>query len=202
MAVSSTKACMQHPDVSLFLWMAGGPSPTRWVLALAVAAANAGPWLCAAVMAWAAWRRPRERGYLLALLAMAGLTTLVTHAIADRIGLPRPFVLGLSPAHIAHGASAALPSTHAAVMGLVTLGFLLRPSLRRWAALLGLVTLATGWGRVYVGVHFPSDIAAGFMLAAVMLGVFAGLQWLVWRRRLPAFAGIQSRGPARRTTTP
>ena len=51
--------------------------------------------------------------------------------------------------------------------------------------------LATGWARVYVGVHFPSDIAAGLVLALAVQGLFMVLQWLAMRRVAPAFARIQ-----------
>ncbi|MBS0429788.1 MAG: phosphatase PAP2 family protein [Proteobacteria bacterium] len=182
---------MTHPDTHLFLLMTAGPSPAAWLLPVASAIAEGGAWLCAALMGWAAWRQPRDRGYLLAALAMAGVASFLAHALADRIGLPRPFVLGLAPAHIAHGPSPAMPSTHATVMCFIALAFAARPTLRRWAPAAALLALATGWARVYVGVHFPSDIAAGLVLALAIQGLFMVLQGLATRRLAPAFARIQ-----------
>jgi undecaprenyl-diphosphatase len=47
----------------------------------------------------------------------------------------------------------------------------------RWPVLAGaiLVILGTGFGRVYLGVHWPSDVLAGYMLGAlwVSLGIAA-----------------------------
>ena len=182
---------MTHPDTHLFLLMTAGPSPAPGLLSIASAMAEGGAWLCAALMGWAAWRQPRERGYLLAALAMAGVASFLAHWLADGIGLPRPFVLGLAPAHIAHGPSAAMPSTHATVMFFIALALAAHPGLRRWAPAAALLALATGWARVYVGVHFPSDIAAGLVLALAMQGLFMALQWLAMRRVAPAFARIQ-----------
>ena len=182
---------MTHPDTALFLLMTAGPSPAPWLLPIASAIADGGAWLCAALMGWAAWRQPHDRGYLLAALAMAGVASFLAHALADRIGLPRPFMLGLAPAHIAHGPSPAMPSTHATVMFFIALALAARPSLRRWAPAAALLALATGWARIYAGVHFPSDIAAGLVLALAMQGLFMALQWLATQRVAPAFARIQ-----------
>lgn len=182
---------MTHPDTALFLLMTAGPSPSSWLLPFACAIAEGGAWLCAALMGWAAWRQPRERSYLLAALAMAGAASFLAHGLADGIGLPRPFVLGLAPAHIAHGPSPAMPSTHATVMFFVALALAARPALRRWAPAAALLALATGWARVYAGVHFPSDIAAGLVLALALQGLFMALQWLATRRVAPAFARLQ-----------
>ena len=55
---------------------------------------------------------------------------MLAHALADAIGMPRPFMMGLSPAHIEHGARGSLPSAHASVMFTVALLLCLRPSLR------------------------------------------------------------------------
>lgn len=193
---------MTHPDTALFLLMTAGPSPAPWLLPVASALAEGGAWLCAALMGWAAWRQPRERSYLLAALAMAGLTSFLAHALADRIGLPRPFVLGLAPAYIAHGPSAAMPSTHASVMFFIALALAARPGLRRWAPAAALLALATGWARVYAGVHFPSDIAGGLVLALGVQGLFMALQWLAMRRVAPAFGRIQQGAEAMRRRAP
>jgi membrane-associated phospholipid phosphatase len=39
----------------------------------------------------------------------------------------------------------------------------------------GLPVLAIAWSRVYLGVHYPSDVAAGFLLAIFWLGGLFGL---------------------------
>jgi membrane-associated phospholipid phosphatase len=85
------------------------------------------------------------------------------------------------------------PSDHAAVQfGLAAVLYLVRPALGRWAF---------GWalllniGRVYLGVHFPTDITGGGALAVllVLLAQTAPARrasgWLIgWERRAPAAA--------------
>jgi membrane-associated phospholipid phosphatase len=92
------------------------------------------------------------------------------------LDLPRPFMRGLSPLYIPHGQRPGLPSTHASVM--FTLAFMMifrRASVGPGTALL-VVALLTSWARIYLGIHFPADIAAAAVLAALACAVCAGLR--------------------------
>jgi len=170
---------MNALHLQLTQWLAAGAQPTPWLLALASGLAMGGGWLAAAVMGWAAWRQPGQRTHICFMLAGAGLTALLCHAIAARLYLPRPFILGLVPAYIPHGASGAMPSTHASAMFMVAFAFLARPALRGPGAALFVLAAATGWARIHVGVHFPLDIAVGLMFGAFMAGVLGGAWRLV-----------------------
>ena len=102
--------------------------------------------------------------------------------------MPRPFVLGLSPAYIEHGIRGSLPSAHATVMFTVGLVFCLRPALRKIGfAILGVAVL-TGWARIYVGVHFPFDVLAGLLLAGTIAAAFWVLHQLGRRFVAPLIA--------------
>jgi undecaprenyl-diphosphatase len=88
--------------------------------------------------------------------------------------------------------SSSMPSGHAAASaaGAVILGYLLGG---RWAWGVGLLAVAIGFARVYIGVHYPSDILAG---AAVGLAV--GLAAVALVRRLQPTSGAPPRSaPAR-----
>jgi membrane-associated phospholipid phosphatase len=169
---------MQALNIALFQWLGAGFEPDTHVLWLASSVVEGTSWVCVALMGWAAWRYPQQRLYAMAALIAAAAATLSAHALADVIGMPRPFMIGLSPAHIEHGARGSLPSAHATVMFTVGLLFCLRASLRKtgWAILA--VAVLTGWARIYVGVHFPFDIVAGLLLAVVIVAVFWGLERL------------------------
>jgi undecaprenyl-diphosphatase len=166
-------------NLALLQWMAAGDEPTGWILLAGCVLARCGATLAALVTAWAFWRRPGERGHVVAAWIAAGVASTLSHAIASRLGVQRPFALGLTPAYIWHGASAAMPSTHACVMATVAFLFLRNAALRDAGAVLLALAALTGWARIYVGVHFPFDVLAGFLLAMVLAGLFAAVHHAV-----------------------
>ncbi len=71
------------------------------------------------------------------------------------------------------------PSAHAAnTMVLAVLAMLIWPKTKPWMLIL---PLATGYSRLYLGKHFPTDVLAGWLFGLVA----AGLIWLVWKRIEP-----------------
>jgi len=166
-----------HPlNLALFDALAAGFSPSPAVLRFASAIALGSSWACAAVLAWAAWRRVAERPCVLAVLAAGGAASLISQEIAAAVGLPRPFMMGLSPAHVPHGLRAGLPSTHASVMFAMAFTLLLRRPMRDVGLVILAAAIATGWARVYVGIHFPFDVAAGALLGAGIAAALLALQ--------------------------
>jgi len=186
-------------NLALFHWVAAGQTPNPLVLPVAKLLAVYGPWLVVAVMAWQAWRRPALRSYFFVLLVLAGCTSLLAHAIAGALQMPRPFMLGLGQQFIEHSGRGAMPSTHAAVMSLVVAGFALRPELRKGWPALALATLATCWGRIYVNVHFPFDVLGGMVLGAlVMLAAWGAAA--AYRAAVDALRPGKARVPLRPST--
>ena len=179
---------MQALNISLFQWLGAGHAPDAQFLWLATLVAEGTSWLCLALLAVAAWRQPAQRGYAMATLAAAGVAALAAHALAQALNLPRPFVAGLSPNYIAHGARGSLPSAHASVMFTLALVLCLRPALRTLGLAVLAIALVTGWARIYVGVHFPFDIAAGLALAIVITALFWVLTIVVRRFVVPLVA--------------
>lgn len=173
---------MQDLNLALLHWMAAGDEPQPWVLLLGIAFARYGAMSCALITAWAAWRRLGQWRYVVVCWLGAGVAAMLAHAIASRLGLPRPFMLCLTPAYIEHGASGSLPSAHACVMTLVALMFMQRAGLRHVGVPLLLLAVLTGWARIYVGVHFPMDILAGMLLAVALAGVFVALQRAIFQK--------------------
>ena len=170
---------MQALNITLFHAIAAGPTPgSPWLLWLAARVAEGSTWVCVALMAWVAWRQPAQRRYVLAALIAAAVASVLAQKLAEIIGMPRPFVLGLSPPYIEHGIRGALPSAHATVMFTVALVFCIRAATRKLGLAILAIAALTGWARVYVGVHFPFDIVAGLLLAAVITLAFRLLQRL------------------------
>lgn len=64
------------------------------------------------------------------------------------------------------------PSSHAANMGASM--FLLSVYFRRWTWAFVTIALLVGLSRIYLGLHYPSDVLGGYVLGA-------GIGFLVWR---------------------
>src|SRR3569833_1166271 len=122
-------------------------------------------------------------------LAVWAFTTLVAAGFLDAllkllIDRPRPTL----PSAIAHAPGGSFPSGHAltAVVGTATIVLILLPVLHgRWRVVAwvaaALVSLLSGACRVLLGVHFVSDVLAGWVLGAASgLGTTAAFE--TWRR--------------------
>ena len=109
----------------------------------------------------------RRDGYRAALVGLVGAALAfaanqVIGAVWDR---PRPFVFYHFTPLLQHARDASFPSDHLAVLGAVTLAMLIysRP-LGMWLAA---AALLTAFARVYVGLHYVSDVVDGFCLGAL-----------------------------------
>ncbi|RYY78539.1 MAG: phosphatase PAP2 family protein [Comamonadaceae bacterium] len=167
---------MDALNLQLFHWLAAGYAPNPLLLDLARLASLGASWVGIALMASALWRHAPERVYLVVLCLLAAFASMLARAVAGELDVPRPFMLGLSPPHIDHAQRGGLPSTHASVMFTVALGCLWRPRLRSVGWLLTAMALLTALARIHVGMHFPIDIAAGLLLAMVLVMPLAAAQ--------------------------
>jgi undecaprenyl-diphosphatase len=124
---------------------------------------NTGPMVAAGVLTTAAlaYRGQRRAAWLFALgVGGSMLLTQVIKRIAER---PRPDLWpSLRPEH-----TFSFPSGHAMDTAALAaaLFFITPPRRRKWWALTPLFALGVGWARMYLGVHFPSDVLAGWSSA-------------------------------------
>jgi undecaprenyl-diphosphatase len=116
---------------------------------------------------------PRLRRAAVAAVLSAGLALLVAHFLASAINRARPFV---AHPHIhlflAHAPDPGFPSDHATGAFAIGFALVLRDRLTGIVALV--LALLLSFGRVALGVHYPSDVLAGAalgLLAALLLWI-------------------------------
>lgn len=175
-------------DRTLFLDVNHFAQHTGWLHAPLNAYANYGVALFGLLLIigwWLARQRRSARVTAAALWAIAGTAVAVAavqpvnHAVAEARpwqSLPHALILA------GHAHDFSFPSDHAVMAGAVTAGIFL------YHRRLGIIALLAGllmcFARVYIGAHYPQDVAAGFLIgAAVMLVSYAivriPLAWLV-----------------------
>ena len=96
--------------------------------------------------------------------ASVGGSMLLTQIIKPLVARPRPLLwASIRPEHTFSFPSGHAMDTAAIATALVLLGWGGRA--RRWVWLTPLFALAVGWARLYLGVHNPSDVLAGWAAA-------------------------------------
>jgi undecaprenyl-diphosphatase len=144
------------------------------------------PWvfriIVIAVAVWL-WRRGAQRlaAWAVVTMAIGGILGVVLKLLVDRA---RPSF----PEPVAHASGYSFPSGHAlnSALGVGVLLLVFLPVLTRVgravAYTLGAaVVLLTGYDRVALGVHYVSDVVAGWAVAlACLVGTGAGFE--IWRR--------------------
>ena len=133
-----------------------------------------------------AWFWPRARRAAFRA-AVSGAGALI---LAPLVGLlysqARPFALGLGTQLIHHVADNGFPSDHTAVSFGVAVSLLLSGDvLGPYAFVLALLV---GFARIFVGVHFPTDVLAG-----AALGTLVALLVHVLRHRIDRIADLITR---------
>lgn len=181
------------PDVNqvLFLAINAGPEPPALVLELARLFAV---WAVPAsivlfVLLWIRIPDTRRAALISATLIM--ILGLIVNQVIGAIYLhPRPFMIGLGHQYLAHRSNGSFPSDHAVFIWCLAFSLLALGTFRAWAALLVALGVAVAWARIYLGVHFPFDMAGAFVVALALSPLARMIEEPVLRLVLPRAAGL------------
>lgn len=185
-------------DKSWFLDINSFARSTPWLhSAMLFYAVTAGIVLCALllVIGWWLARRSNDPRMMAASLwaaigtvAAVGVAQPINHAVAEARpweSLPHALILA------GHTADYSFPSDHAVMAGAVVAGLFLY---HRWMGVIATVAgVVLCFGRVYIGAHYPQDVAAGFAIGAAV--VLVG--WAILRIPLTAAVEYFTRTPLR-----
>jgi undecaprenyl-diphosphatase len=165
---------MSSTDYGLFSAINGLAGKSAIVDAIMVGSAKYLPVLFALVLIalWLTWKPQNQRGAFLAgasALMALGIGQLVGHALPR----PRPYLVHSVKLLISRSVDTSFPSDHA------TLGFAVAVMVwqynRKVGAVLLILAVVLAFCRVYVGVHYPSDVLGGAVLGTVTSLVIAAL---------------------------
>lgn len=134
----------------------------------------------------------RQWSFLVILLAVIIGETLITEFLKSLFARARPDFLP----HYVEATSESFPSGHSASAAAVylTLGLMLanltgRRAIRIYTLIVtGVMIVLIGLSRIYLGVHYPTDVVAGWCVGAA----WASAVWLIaWRLDRKAAAGAE-----------
>lgn len=171
-----TAAAMYNPVAARLLWLVTLMGNFRVMTVETIVAA----------VLLAVWGHPRRAGSIVVLVTTGAALVEVLKNVFAR---PRPQVLVQL---LARPGSASFPSGHA-MAGLLLFGTLalmlsvsrLPRPVRIWGAILTLAMgLTIGVSRIYLGVHYLSDVIGAWLLGTTMLATWAAAV-LVWGRTQP-----------------
>jgi undecaprenyl-diphosphatase len=131
-------------------------------------------------------------GHAVRLCAIFALSLCVTYVLKLYIGAGRPFEVDSSVIMYAIETGSGMPSGHALV-SIVLSGWLWIQGRKLWDSasnlavtmVLGAFVFLVGLSRVYLGVHYPSQVIVGWALGAVLLAAcaWADARWFSGRNR-------------------
>lgn len=132
------------------------------------------------IIAYFYWGRNPQLGLRLGLLM--GISAGINGMLKAVLHFPRPYWVSPDVRALGHHPSFSLPSTHAQV-AVTFWGLAAATVRRRWFSIVAVVIIALiGASRIVLGVHFPTDIVAGFLVGVAVLWGFLALERPVGRK--------------------
>ncbi|HYP71999.1 MAG TPA: phosphatase PAP2 family protein [Variovorax sp.] len=178
---------MNFLDMSLFALVNAGAGTPAWRIHLAAVVSNFLPAAMVLLLAVLALVEPQRRRTLWVALLSLFMAWVCVNMIRYWMPMPRPAALELGTQWLPQGRRSGFPSMHATGSFAVAAALLLERR-DRWALAFMLAAGTIAWSRVYLGLHFPSDVqvgaALGVLVATTVYGLTLGGQRVAaWRTR-------------------
>ena len=147
-----------HPDVLTvtLAWLAAS-----WLI-YAAAAVIPALWI---------WGRHSARGALLVTVVGVGAALGFNQLLGLLWYEPRPFMIGLGHTLAFHAVENSFPSDHATFMWGLGFTLITTGAARIWGVLVCFAGLLIAWSRIYLGLHFPLDMVASFLVGIAGSGL-------------------------------
>lgn len=134
-----------------------------------------------------AWLRGNRevKTVIIKAFIFTAITLFISEVLSAVLNTPRPFVMEIGHTLIEHEATGSFPSNHMSIFSGIALAYYFSPQ-RDLGQLLLWTAWLVAWSRIYVGVHFPIDMAGAFLIALVVN--LAGLSlWWKYQEKLMDF---------------
>ncbi|MGJ7525099.1 phosphatase PAP2 family protein [Variovorax sp. GB1P17] len=158
---------MQGLDVTLFGLINAGPSVPAWSLQFASFASDFLPALLALAVGVGALFDRRWRHVFFTGLVSVVLVWVIVNVFRSLVPIPRPAFYGLGIQWVPQGMRPGFPSLHVAGTFAAAFSLWCLPWRAPMLAALALAAVVA-WSRLYLGLHFPSDVLAAMMLGALV----------------------------------
>ncbi|MEU7152327.1 phosphatase PAP2 family protein [Streptomyces sp. NPDC045456] len=166
------------PERAAHAWAVAHRTDAAAAAALVITATGSGPvpYALALLSGALAGRTPRERLHTAATaLAVLLLGQAVRYGLMELITRPRPSEADWTARATGHSFPSGHSTTSLLVAGILAWAVLTRvhrtPARRLTLTLLGIWAASVGATRVYLGVHWPGDVLAGWLFAAAWLSL-------------------------------
>lgn len=179
---------MQFPNAledlnrSLFLAINASSQSSPWLVEFARLSAVYAIYLVPALLVWL-WLRgdDRQRGGLVMAVVVAELALLLNQLIPLWWFHPRPFMIPLGQTFVDHAADISFPSDHLTFILGIALALAYWNRQRGMALMITAIGMLVAWARIFIGVHFPLDMAGSLLIAGLSLLVLIPANKLIQR---------------------